>query len=290
MAGNGPAASTYCTAKGGSFAGDNAGTPALPDDPDDRRAAFVAEVTSYISEEYPEDMIREFCRHWTEPARDGSGRMRFDDQPYWDTRKRLDTWKKCERFCGPRQTSSHRGKPTPASGPIDENKADSGPMAGIIHATQTRTPAGPDTPTPNNENGDNRPRRLYVGIDPGKQTGVAVWDVELRRLTHIAAMGITQAKETILNLSRTHTVAIWMEDARMYRKTPAAPARQLGAGSVRRDCGIWEEFCDFYNIPCHLLRPAGVKLSAAEFRQQTGWRGRTNEHGRDAAMLVFNRR
>lgn len=315
---DGRPASTHCDAKGGSPAGDNAGTPAPPDDPDARRAAFIAEVFTHISEENPEDKIQAFCGYWTEPSTKGTGRMRFDEVQYWDTATRLAAWDRRD-FRRLRQTSTHIGA-APARGPIIENMAGSGATAGNIRdplttsrqpqrprgrlprpcrtsplqATTETTTADPipaaSTPTPNNENGDNRPRRLYVGIDPGKQTGVAVWDVEARRLTYIATMGIIQAQATILNLSRAHNVGIWIEDARMLRKSTAAPARQLGAGSVRRDCGIWEEFCLLHKLPYRRLRPAGGKLSAEEFRTRTGWRGHTNEHGRDAAMLVFNRR
>ena len=32
-----------------------------------------------------------------------------------------------------------------------------------------------------------------------------------------------------------------------------------------------------------------TKLSAEQFRRITGWTEQTNEHGRDAAMLVFGR-
>ena len=34
-------------------------------------------------------------------------------------------------------------------------------------------------------------------------------------------------------------------------------------------------------------RLAGAKLDAAAFKRLTSWQGRTSEHGRDAAMLVW---
>ena len=30
-----------------------------------------------------------------------------------------------------------------------------------------------------------------------------------------------------------------------------------------------------------------TKMTAEAFERMTGWKGRTNEHGRDAAMLVY---
>jgi hypothetical protein len=67
--------------------------------------------------------------------------------------------------------------------------------------------------------------------------------------------------------------------------------RAQGAGSIKRDCSIWREFAAFYSIPMEVRRPqkGATKWSAEKFAQLTGWTGRTNEHGRDAAMLVFRR-
>jgi hypothetical protein len=65
----------------------------------------------------------------------------------------------------------------------------------------------------------------------------------------------------------------------------------MGAGSVKRDCSIWEEWCREYGIEfvCPPPRQGMTKLTDAYFRGLTGYDRRTNEHGRDAAMLVFGR-
>ena len=65
--------------------------------------------------------------------------------------------------------------------------------------------------------------------------------------------------------------------------------RLQGVGSVKRDSSIWEEFCDYYSIEYMLIAPKNnrTKTTAAEFKKMTGWEGRTSEHSRDAAMLVW---
>lgn len=67
--------------------------------------------------------------------------------------------------------------------------------------------------------------------------------------------------------------------------------RAKGAGSVERDCSIWEDFLADINIPCEMVAPKNnvTKLRQEAFANLTGWTQRTNEHERDAAMLVFGK-
>ena len=65
----------------------------------------------------------------------------------------------------------------------------------------------------------------------------------------------------------------------------------IGAGSVKRDAVIWEEFCIDNGIKFFSVPPAKglTKWSAQTFSEVTGWQGRTSNHGRDAALLVYGR-
>ncbi len=65
--------------------------------------------------------------------------------------------------------------------------------------------------------------------------------------------------------------------------------KQQGAGSVKRDCKIWEDFLTDLDIPFEMVAPRKgmTKYSAAAFKKLTGYEGKTSEHARDAAMLVF---
>lgn len=67
--------------------------------------------------------------------------------------------------------------------------------------------------------------------------------------------------------------------------------RAMGAGSVRRDCDIWEEYCTARRIPFEAVapRPGATKWDADYFARVTGWTGRTSNHARDAALLVFGK-
>lgn len=137
--------------------------------------------------------------------------------------------------------------------------------------------------------------RYKVGIDTGTHTGFAVWDVETRSFVQIATMKMHQALLRILEL-QADIECVYFEDARLrtwYGKLTAKQdrARQQGAGSIKRDCNIWEEFLKDKQIKYMAIAPRNntTKLKEQAFKNLTGWQGRTSEHARDAAMLVFMR-
>lgn len=139
---------------------------------------------------------------------------------------------------------------------------------------------------------------ILAGIDPGVTTGVAVWLPTEKRLRTVDSMTITKAMREVLRLADPLApmrppgplLVVW-EDCRKHRVFGAgqrnAGALQ-GVGSVKRDCGIWEEFLAAEGIPNISRRPRSTrtKLKADQFKAATGWEGKSNNHGRDAAMLV----
>ena len=133
---------------------------------------------------------------------------------------------------------------------------------------------------------------MIVGIDPGVKTGFAVWSRAEQRLTAVETLGITQAMTRIREMADAETLhSVRFEDARL-RKWFGTRGREAlqGAGSVKRDCSIWEEFLSgLVGVPFLPVSPQakGRKLDATAFAKLTGWRGRTSEHGRDAALLVW---
>lgn len=66
----------------------------------------------------------------------------------------------------------------------------------------------------------------------------------------------------------------------------------MGAGAAKRDAKIWEEFLQDNIIPYEAHKPqaGGTKWPADHWARVTGWEGRTSEHARDAALLVFGRK
>ena len=139
---------------------------------------------------------------------------------------------------------------------------------------------------------------IVVGIDPGVHTGLAVWDTSSRQLLDVRCSGIVEAMRYLHQLKDEKGIGlIVFEDARQRKWIPREKdlsqfrGRAMGAGSVKRDCSIWEEFCKVYLIDFVKTPPRQgmTKFTDAYFRGITGYDRRTNEHGRDAAMLVFGR-
>lgn len=132
--------------------------------------------------------------------------------------------------------------------------------------------------------------KILVGIDPGTQTGYAVWHKTEGKLLEVAAFTVIQAMDKVLKIGVENIVELRFEDARK-RKWFGSKGREAlqGAGSIKRDCAIWEEFCTFHGIKFKVVPPqkGATKWDAKTFERVTGWKGRTNEHARDAGVLVF---
>src|SRR5574337_185135 len=132
-----------------------------------------------------------------------------------------------------------------------------------------------------------RSMKLLVGIDPGVNTGVAVWDRGAKAFSSLTTESIVSAMGRVLALHKAGGGELWFEDARLrtWYGTKGREALQ-GAGSIKRDCSVWEEYCCLHGIKYRAIRPAkgATKWDAETFRRVTGWDGRTSEHARDAAI------
>ena len=136
---------------------------------------------------------------------------------------------------------------------------------------------------------------IWIGIDPGTHTGLAVWDSDQSRFLVLATTSIHRAIILVREMAINHpdNVSLVYEDAwqRTWFGKENTDAKKQGAGSVKRDCSIWKDFCKDLNISFQAVSPSKgmTKWTPEYFRMVTGWTGRTSEHSRDAALLVFDR-
>lgn len=143
---------------------------------------------------------------------------------------------------------------------------------------------------------------ICIGIDPGTHTGVAVWDSREGKFLSLETLPIHRALEKVKEMSHPFwhmdrlyhdDIQVVFEDARQrtWFGHGDTSAKLQGAGSVKRDCSIWEDFCKDYGIPFQAKPPVkgATKVSAEYFKMISHYTGRTSEHSRDAAMLVIGR-
>lgn len=144
-------------------------------------------------------------------------------------------------------------------------------------------------------------RDLIIGLDPGVNTGFAIWRRSTKQLTVVTSVAIHEAMNIVQGRhvdGRLHSVVF--EDARQrtgwFGLMDAKQGRygagvREGVGSVKRDCQIWQDFLTALGVPFEAVKPAtgATKWDATTFAKVTKWPSRTNEHGRDAAILIFGR-
>lgn len=133
---------------------------------------------------------------------------------------------------------------------------------------------------------------IYIGIDTGTHTGLAVWDSEQQEFLEIHTLKIHQAMEIVVWYYQftDHKCKVIFEDARQRTWFgERSNAKLQGAGSVKRDSSIWEDFLKDWGIEYWAKPPqkGATKLSEQTFKAITKYQGKTSEHARDAGMLVY---
>lgn len=142
---------------------------------------------------------------------------------------------------------------------------------------------------------------LYIGIDPGSNTGVALWHPKEKHLvleqfsSHCAAMFYLYE---LLRSIDPSVVKFRIEDARLTMKYAKKIPRHLvkaqhtgkiqGVGYVKAYSKDWEAFCKNGGYDLELLPPGFTKPSPEYFEKLTGIKTlKTQSHIRDAGMLVY---
>lgn len=144
---------------------------------------------------------------------------------------------------------------------------------------------------------------IVVGIDPGRNTGLAVWSTDRLNFDRVESMPLHEAMNEVRLLHEgtrelatpTHApLLVVFEDARLRRwfgkmdreQAKYGAAVREGAGAAKRDARVWEDFLKSLSVPYVARAPTRTKWPASYFAATAKWTGRTNEHGRDAGALV----
>lgn len=136
---------------------------------------------------------------------------------------------------------------------------------------------------------------MVIGLDTGTSTGYAEWFVKTQKFGTIATFKIHQAMDMVLELHKLYgeSLLIRYEDARLRKWFGNSGREKLqGAGSIKRDAVIWQDFLKDNLIRNEAVAPRDnkTKLDKEQFAKITKYTKSTSQHARDAAMLVFKYR
>jgi len=140
----------------------------------------------------------------------------------------------------------------------------------------------------------NARKRFLIGLDGGVNTGFALYDRQTRQLTDVRTMTFWSAYDYITSM-RTDNVEIIIEAPQLIRPTFSHGENERrkrekiasNVGSVKRESALLAEGLRLRGFTVTETKPDSAKWSNEYFQRITKWTGRTSQHGRDAARLVF---
>lgn len=163
-----------------------------------------------------------------------------------------------------------------------------------------------------------RPRKYFIGIDPGRNTGIAIWSKHEKKLVKLDTLDFWSTVEFLTVFEVTMQSHEWgslgveikaepldfeivMEDPNLNKamyKDRLVGKEVLSALTIAQSVGRNKEqaflliqFMEKRKIKFRTIRPVnrnngGGKWTHEYFVKMTGWRESSNEHTRDAARFV----
>lgn len=145
--------------------------------------------------------------------------------------------------------------------------------------------------------------KIVIGIDPGQETGFAIWDCTAKKLERVTSYTFWETIEELDIIKEEciyngYQLRVVIEDP--YQNKPTFKRNKMSKGEIDRraqNVGMNKEhgrllvqYCERKGLIVYKSKPTKksmTKLDAKQFENITGFKGRTNSHGRDAAMLVY---
>lgn len=132
---------------------------------------------------------------------------------------------------------------------------------------------------------------IIVGIDPGLSTGMAF--VENGKIMRLETFSFWEAIAEIQKfpfavyvVELSTTSHVWHREA--VNKS-AIMKTGFNVGKCTREAELIIDYLNKYGYIVQSKNPQGKK-TATQFKEITGWTGKSNPHTRDAAMLAFTHR
>ena len=125
-------------------------------------------------------------------------------------------------------------------------------------------------------------KQLSIGIDPGKITGLAI--AEDGKITELVTTSFWEAYHYVSSVC--DSVDVVVVEVPTTKKNWHGPKAAHDVGRVCRESELLADGIEKLGAKVIRRHPQG-KLNQKQFTRITGWTKRTNQHCRDAAMLVY---
>ena len=135
--------------------------------------------------------------------------------------------------------------------------------------------------------------RYCIGLDPGINVGFAVFDRDIKALITVSSHPLFNVFQLLDDLKYSH-IEVFIENPNTWIKfssTEDSNARKQGAGAVKQTYKHLVEFLEDRNIKFTPIKLQGTmkKVDSTKFKLYTKWAKMTNQHSRDASLMVYNR-
>lgn len=130
---------------------------------------------------------------------------------------------------------------------------------------------------------------IIIGIDPGKETGLAVYDTKTRKIREVFMTDFWGAYEYVNDIIRgmiLEKVIIEVPRTKTNWHKKGCDITSANVGGIYREAHLLADGIEKLGVKVVRSHPAG-KECAAYIKRLTGYTGRTNEHTRDAIMLCW---
>jgi hypothetical protein len=143
--------------------------------------------------------------------------------------------------------------------------------------------------------------KRYMGVDPGRNIGVAVWNATKQEFEVVKTFYddfwgfISFCVVCFPDDNEDELIAI-VENSNLCKKNWQKNA--MSTGKNQQLSQLIVDFFKFHGIETHEINPTSrkgsdvllrAKKDEGFFKELTGYTGRTSEHARDAAMMVWKR-
>lgn len=131
---------------------------------------------------------------------------------------------------------------------------------------------------------------MIIGIDPGKITGIGIYDYGELTLKETDFWGcidlINDCRESLFVVELPKTKHVWHGQA---TSNPAIQRTGVNVGSALREAELIVKYLHRSKCDYVIQTPLG-KLNAEKFQALTGYIWRSNQHMRDAGRLAWEYR